>query len=173
MKRLIFILITILMLSNAVWSYLYFNKNSDETAANHTVRLYVLNGTGEKWDVKNYKIIISSDKILRGHAELVYKGSSKEIENSTYFNYTFYESGHDNQKEAVYAKDARSFGGPISILDNNKDVGSITGEYSYGETKKDRNNYESTTLEISWKDNEGEDHLEMIELDIDSEIVMK
>jgi hypothetical protein len=40
-------------------------------------------------------------------------------------------------------------------------------------TKKDRDNYESTTLEISWNDNEGENHQEIIKLDIDSEIVMK
>jgi hypothetical protein len=169
MKRLILVLVVgVIIISNAIWGYLYFNKEV-ETTSNAGVQVYTLNGTGEIWDVIEYKIIISPSKILRGYGKLVYKGDPNDLENSTYYKYEVNEINTNNNAETVLVGEARSTNGPVSIL-NNTDIGSITSSYSYGELSKGRQTYESTTFTITWNDNEGNIHSETINLDIDSEI---
>ncbi|MEK4477130.1 hypothetical protein NSQ91_28310 [Paenibacillus sp. FSL R7-0048] len=79
---------------------------------------------------------------------------------------------NNNKDETVLVNEARSTDGPVSIL-SNTDIASITGPYSYDELNKNRQNYENTTLSITWNDNEGEIHSETISLDIESEISLK
>lgn len=63
--------------------------------------------------------------------------------------------------------------GSVSILNNINDIGSMTSVYSYDELEKDRQNYASSTLTITWNDNEGKLHSETVDLDIDNEIFLK
>lgn len=172
MKKTVLLLSSIIVITNVLWLYLYWDKDA-EVAVNSDVSLYSLHGTGEIWDVHDYKIIITPNKILRGHASLSYKGDPAELSQSTFFEYKFYENNHRGEKEVVYANESHSYNGPLSILDNIKDIGSLTGEYSYGELEKDRANYESTSLEITWQDNEGRQHTETIELELDNEIKIR
>lgn len=86
MKKLILVLVAVVIISNAIWSYLYFNKEF-ETNLNTGVQVYTLKGTGDTWDVLDYKIIISSSKILRGHGKLVFKGDPSSLVNSSYYKY--------------------------------------------------------------------------------------
>lgn len=51
MKRIITILIGVIILSNGVWSYFYF-YNQDEPEYNTGAQVYILNGSGERWDVE-------------------------------------------------------------------------------------------------------------------------
>ncbi|MEK3740380.1 MULTISPECIES: hypothetical protein [Paenibacillus] len=171
MKKLILVLVAVVIISNAIWSYLYFNKEF-ETNLNTGVQVYTLKGTGDTWDVLDYKIIISSSKILRGHGKLVFKGDPSALVNSSYYKYEVNEKNTNNKDETVLVNEARSTDGPVSIL-SNTDIGSITGPYSYDELNKNRQNYENTTLSITWNDNEGEIHSETISLDIESEISLK
>ncbi|MNI54911.1 hypothetical protein D3C76_1389540 [compost metagenome] len=169
MKKLIILLSSIIIISNSIWSYVFFkgiNKPSDIA-----IQVYNLNGTGEMWDVINYQIIVSPSKILRGHGGLVFKGDPKDIENSTYYEYEFKEINSSGNYDTVYSIIASSKDGPVSIL-NNLNIGSITGEHNYDELKKDKQNYENTTLTITWNDNKGELHSETVNLDIASEITL-
>lgn len=170
MKKIIFLLLGILIVSNVIWSYLYI-KNI-EKVSKAVVQYYNLNGTGEMWGITDYKIIVSPSKILRGHGKLAYKGDPKNIENSTYYKYEIKEINPYGNHETVYVNEASSKDGPVAILINLNDRGSITGDYTYDELKKDKQNYESTTLTITWNDNNGELHSETINLDIDSEITI-
>ncbi|MCM3337896.1 hypothetical protein M3650_04420 [Paenibacillus sp. MER TA 81-3] len=169
MKKIILLLLGIIIISNVIWSYLYFK---DIKPLNTGVQVYNLNGMGEIWDVKNYKIIVSPSKILRGHGKLVYKGDPKNIENSTYYKYEIKEINSGGNYETVYVNEASSKDGPVAILNNLNDIGSVTGEYSYDELKKDKQNYKNTTLTITWNDSEGELHSETVALDLDSEITL-
>lgn len=45
MKKLILVLVAVVIISNAIWSYLYFNKEV-ETNLNTGVQVYTLMGTG-------------------------------------------------------------------------------------------------------------------------------
>lgn len=169
MKKIVVLLSSIIIISNAVWSYVFFmdvSKSSDTM-----LQVYNLSGEGEIWDIVNYQVIISSNKILRGHGGLVFKGNPKDIENSTYYGYEFKEMNSSGNYETVYTNVASSQGGPISIL-MNLNIGSITGEYAFEELKKDKQNYENTTLTITWNDNKGELHSETLDLDITGEITL-
>lgn len=168
MKKTVFLLAGIIVISNLLWLYLFLDRDA-EVAVNSDVSLYSLHGTGEAWDVHDYKIIITADKILRGHASLSYKGDPSGLSQSTFFEYKFYENSSQGEKEVVYANEFHSNNGALSILDNVKDIGSLTGPYSYSELEKDRTNYENTALEITWEDNEGRRHTETISLEIDKE----
>lgn len=168
MKKTIVLLLSIIIISNGIWSYMYFN--SVDKSSNIEVQVYTLNGTGEKWNITDHKIIISPNKILRGHGKLAYKGDPTDIENSTYYKLEFKETNSYGKYETVYANVGSSKGGPVSILADLNDTGSIKSEYSYDELQKDRQNYESTTLTITWNDNEGELHSETINLSIDNDM---
>ncbi|WP_040948956.1 hypothetical protein [Gorillibacterium massiliense] len=169
MKKLIILLSSIIIISNAIWSYVFYiviNKPSDTT-----IQVYNLNGTGVMWDVINYQIIVSPSKILRGHGGLIFKGDPNQIENSTYYKYELKEINSNGSYETVYVKIASSEDGPVSIL-NNLNIGSITGEHAYDEQKKDKQNYENTTITITWNDGKGEFHSETVDLEINSEITL-
>ncbi|GGA40523.1 hypothetical protein [Paenibacillus physcomitrellae] len=171
MKRLVFILLGVILITNIIWGIVYNEKNSKSSKS--VVHVYTLNGKGELWDISDYKIIVTEDKILRGNGKLTYKGAPKNIENSTYYKYDFKEMNSTEKYETVYTHEASSSGGPVAILENlDNDTGSITGDYSYNELLKDKQNYESTTLTITWNDNNKELHTETIDLDIDSEIAI-
>lgn len=168
MKRLIVLLIGIIVISNAIWSYVFLRDANANKPSDATIQVYNLSGKGEIWDVVNYQIIVSPSHIHRGHGGLVFKGDPQHIENSTYYGYEIKEINSSGQYQTVYSNIARSTGGPLSILAN-LDIGSITGEYAYEELKKDRQNYDSSTVTITWNDNKGELHSETINLDIASE----
>ncbi|WHX50989.1 hypothetical protein QNH46_10260 [Paenibacillus woosongensis] len=170
MKRTVWLLVGIIVITNVLWLYLFRNAEQPAVTANSGASLYLLHGTGEAWDVTDYKIMIAADKILRGHASLNYKGDPEQLSQSTFFGYKIYEVSSQGEKEVVYANEFHSNNGAVSVLDNVRDIGSLTGAYSYGELEKDKSNYESTSLELTWEDNKGERHTEIIELEIDQEI---
>ncbi|WP_055108569.1 hypothetical protein [Paenibacillus ihumii] len=170
MKKTVWLLAVIMIITNALWLYLYLDREQTSVEASSGASLYLLHGTGEAWDIRDYKIMITGDRILRGHASLKFKGDPGELSRSTFFEYKFYENNSRGEKEVVYANEFHSNNGEVSILDNVKDIGSLTGPYSYGELEKDRSNYESTSLELTWQDHEGNRQTEMIELEIDQEI---
>jgi len=170
MKKIICFLLVVFIMTNVIWGWMYF-KNLDKPK-NTVVRVYDFSGGGEKWDIADYKIIITPTKILRGHGKLAYKGDYKNIENSTYYKFEMKEKNIYGNYETVYVSEAISKNGPVAILENLEDIGSITSEYSNFEVNKGRQNYESTTITITWNDNEGELHSETINLSINNEITI-
>lgn len=163
MKRVILLLTGIIVISNALWGYVYFKE------INKASKVYTLHGTGKMWGVINYKIIDSPSKILRGNGRLVYKGDPKDIENSTYYKYEIQELNGDDESRTIFVNEASSKEGPVSILANFNDTGFIPETDSY-KLKKDEQNFESTMITIAWNDNEGKLYSENVNLDIDSEI---
>ena len=166
MKKIIFLLSAIFIISNVVWGFMYFKRI--DAPSNISVQVYDLRGTGELWDITDYKIIVSPNKILRGHGKLAYKGDPKNVENSTYYKFEFKEINPYGKYETVLVNEASSDAGPVSLLDNLNNIGSITSEYSYDELNKNKQNFESTTLTITWNDNEGEFYSETVDLFIES-----
>lgn len=172
MKKIVILLSSIIVITNVVWGCVFFmNDKNDSQPSDPALHIYNLNGSGQMWEIANYQVIVSSSEILRGHGRLVFKGDPKDIENSTYYEYEFKEMNSSGDYETVYSNIARSQGGPLSIL-MNLNIGSIKGDYAFEELKKDKQNYENTTLTITWDDNKGETHSETINLDITSESIM-
>lgn len=170
MKRTVWLLVGIIVITNVLWLYLFRNAEQSAVTDNSGASLYLLHGTGKAWDVTDYKIMIAADKILRGRASLNYKGDPEELSQSIFFGIKFYEVNSRGEKEVVYSSEFHSNNGEVSILDNVREIGSLTSPYSYGELEKDRSNYESTSLELTWQDKEGQRHTEIIELEINQEI---
>lgn len=171
MKKILVICLGIIILSNGIWSYMYFNK-LNKSDMNTSVHLFTLDGSGKQWDVVGYKILISPHKILRGDAKLVFRGDPSEIDNSTYYSFQFKEI-INNKEEVVYSTTASSYNGSVSLLSNLNSTGSITSPYSDGELNKDKTSFESTTMTITWNDNDGEMHTETIGLDVIDEITVE
>ncbi|MGG3280026.1 hypothetical protein [Paenibacillus solani] len=165
MKKIIVICLGIIILSNGIWSYMYFNKLN----VNTDVHLFTLDGSGKQWDVVGYKILISPHKILRGDAKLIFRGDPSEIDNSTYYSLQFKER-INNKDEVVYTTAGSSNNGSVSLLSNLNSTGAISSSYSDGEVNKDKTSFESTTMTITWNDNDGEMHTETIDLEVIDEI---
>ncbi|KOP67377.1 hypothetical protein AMS62_20615 [Bacillus sp. FJAT-18019] len=170
MKKIIVICLGIIILSNGIWSYMYFNKQN-KSDMNTEVHLFTLDGSGKQWDVVGYKILISPHKILRGHAKLVFRGDPSEIDKSTYYSLQFKER-INNEDEVVYTTAGSSNNGSVSILGDLTGTGAIASPYSDGEIIKDKTSFESTTMTITWNDNDGEIHTETIDLDVVNEITL-
>jgi len=163
-------LIILLILSNVVWGYFYFAQEGTEESK--PISIYSLNGSSEKWDVKNYKIIVTPTTIVRGTAELTFKGDPGEVEKSDFYEVKVYERNHRNENVVVLGKSASSSGGYVNLLENVKDIGSITGPYSYDETLRTKDDYEASILEINWNDGKGNTYQEQINLNIINEITI-
>ncbi|MBP1930100.1 hypothetical protein [Ammoniphilus resinae] len=164
------ILIILLILSNVVWGSFYFvEKGAKESKQ---ISIYSLNGSGEKWEVKNYKIVVTPSIIVRGTAELTFKGDPEEVEESDFYEVKVYERNHRNENVVVLGKSASSSGGYVNLLENVKDIGSISGPYSYDETLRTKDDYEASILEINWNDGKGNTFQEQINLDIVNEITI-
>ncbi|MNE56168.1 hypothetical protein D3C76_18330 [compost metagenome] len=173
MKKIL-LLIAIIVITNAAWIYFYSNASNKPSteSSNSAIQIFDLNGTGEMWDMENYKIIVTPSQVVRGYGKIVYKDDPKNLENSTYYKFEFKEVSPSGSYDSVYSNEALSKGGPLSILDNLNEIGSISNENSYDELKKDKQNYESTILIVTWNDNEGELHSETVQLEITDEIAL-
>lgn len=101
----------------------------------------------------------------------MYKGEPSLIVNSTFYKLEVNEKNLQEKYETVSTTAASSKDGPVAIITNLEDIGSVTSEFSYGEVNKDKQNYESTTITI-WNDNEEEMHTETIALSIDHELIL-
>ncbi|RRJ61734.1 hypothetical protein EHV15_01145 [Paenibacillus oralis] len=121
MKKIIFLLSAIFIISNVVWGFMYFKRI--DPPSNIVVQVYNLNGTGEVWDITDYKIIVSPNKILRGHGKLAYKGDPKNVENSTYYKFEIKKINPYGKDETVFVNEASSEAGPVGLLDNLDDIG--------------------------------------------------
>ncbi|WP_338543372.1 hypothetical protein [Paenibacillus tundrae] len=181
MKRTIIGLFSVIIASNVVWGWLYLNKvneqpnHSSSNIANKAVQMYELNGTGDMWDVSDYKIIITPNQIQRGHASLTFKGDPRSISDSNYYKLDIQEKDPEGNYSKMLSHVATSHDGPITILnnDNLKNIGYVTSDYAYDELKKDRQNYASTFLRVTWNDNDGKLHSEDIYLTIENEIMLE
>ncbi len=132
-------------------------------------QLYLLDGAGEKWNVQDYTILIGEGQIMRGKAELTFKGDPSELEKTRHFEVVFYEQTADGEKQGVFSTEYHVMSTaqtPLNIITNVKELGFFSQEYSYDELKKDVTTYESTFAEVKWDDETGKAHEEVIELNI-------
>ncbi|CAM4480650.1 hypothetical protein [Paenibacillus tarimensis] len=175
MRKLLVVMSGVLVLSNAIWGYLYWSRTVSEQTipiAEDELSLYTMSGSGHLWEITGHKILISSDKIMRGRGKLTYKGEPYDLENSRYIEITFRESTPDGRMETVSSNEYRSLDGPVSILANVEQLGSMTSPYSSGEFNKTKMDYENTVMEVTWEDDRGQMQTEIVELDIEGEIIL-
>ncbi|MFD1135884.1 hypothetical protein [Paenibacillus urinalis] len=144
------------------------HESMGETAPNEPVKMYVLHGSGDLWDIQDYTILIGAGQIMRGKAKLSYMGDSEDLQNIRHFDVSFYEQLDTDSRESVYGWSANAIGEASlsSIEDNVKELGSNTGIYSYDELKKNADTYELTSAVITWEDLEGHSYSDTVELSI-------
>lgn len=153
------------LLTNFIWGYLFFHAHKTSEHYPH-VELYTLEGNGVYWQVKDYQIIVTPEKIERGHARLTYLGNPNEIEHSDFCSISFYEGSPHDEQQVVYSYSVSAPGGNAHIIENVKNIGSISGPYDYLEAVKTRNDYANSYVQIIWNDSEGIERQERIELEI-------
>lgn len=139
-------------------------------ASNEAVKMYVLKGSGDLWNIQDYTILIGAGQIMRGKAKLSYMGDSEDLQNIRHFDVSFYEQLDTDSRESVYGWSAEAIGvasaSLSSIEDNVKEMGTNTGSYSYDELKKNADTYESTSAVITWEDLKGQSYSDTVELSI-------
>ena len=173
MKRVIQALILLILATNALWAYFYVTKSNEQPAEEaFGVKLYRMQGSGSLWDINNYQVVLTPHQIQRGNGSLTYKGDPQEIEDSTYYELVFEEKNRNGEYIPVYSSRASSKGGPVGILNNLDQIGSITGDYDHHELTLNPSHIESTRLTINWADSKGEVHTETIQLSIDNQFTM-
>lgn len=138
--------------------------------------LYLMNGVGERWEVQDYTILISNGQIIRGNAELTYKGDPNDLAQTRNFEISFYEMKAGQEREGVFSREyhlisSSTVDHPLTILDNVKNnLGTNIQEYSYNELNKDETTYESTFAEIIWDDETGRTNKEVVDLSIHKQV---
>lgn len=166
-KRYDVIGLGILLCLNIVLLLLLINSDSIHNKPvnqSHKFVLYDLTGTGQKWDVEGYKVIITDTKVQRGSARLRYKDEPREIDQSNYINVVIIED-----QEEVFQSVKTSTNGPVSILTETSDSGSIESSISEYNQRPERSNVENTQIKISWTDSKGKLHQETVDLHINYE----
>lgn len=163
-KRYTAVLIAILLMINAILLVIVINQKSDQAVLREGLRLYELEGSGQHWDIVHYKVLITPDRIKRGSAKLIYKGQPDDIEDSDYFSFLIIEG-----QNPVYSQASSSTGGPVSILNNLDDMGSIERPISDDDSPFDRPLIERSKAKMIWNDRDGVTHQEIIEMRISYE----
>lgn len=174
MKKSVLVLIGALLVSNALWGAVFFvTRGTFERSPAERFQVYTMSGTGEQWDVTNYTVVASSEKISRGPGHLVYKGNPDNLTDSTYYKYEVLEWNARNEQEVVWSTEAKANGGPVAILLNTK-LGTLDSPYPYGESIQDLNKsrFEHSVIQITWDDKEGNMHTEIIALEMMNEVVI-
>ncbi|MCM3127508.1 hypothetical protein ACFQ3J_12745 [Paenibacillus provencensis] len=146
------------------------HESMGETTPNEDVKMYILRGSGDLWDVKDYTILIGAGQIMRGKAQLSYMGDSEDLQKIRHFDVSFYEQLDTGSRENVFGWSAKAVDEAsmesIDIEDNVKQLGTNTGSYAYDELKKNADTYESTAVLITWEDIEGRSYSDTVELSI-------
>ncbi|MCM3273985.1 hypothetical protein [Paenibacillus elgii] len=157
-------LLIVLVITNVITLFMYFNKDVQNGYAQGqpTLKVSFLSGRGEHWKLDNYAIVKTDTSIQRGSGMLTYLGNLNEIKDSNYFKYSFYEKRGEKNEKLVLEGLKTSNNGNINLLENLK-IGSIEGPIQ--ETDKNQEPV-SYYLEIEWVNNEGVSKKEEIPLDL-------
>lgn len=162
-----YVIIALFLVTNFVWGYVFY-IGAMNNADSGQVEIYTLEGSSTHWQVSDYQIIVTPEKVERGHAEFVYLGDAQDIVDSDYYSISFYEGTPTGEHEVVYRNSALAIGGNVNIIENVKSVGSILGPNSQAETIKTKNDYANSFAEITWNDSAGNEQTEIINLVISS-----
>lgn len=167
-KSLFFIIAVLLCTNIITLSLLTKSEPFIEGTQSNTpeFELYQLEGNGTKWEVDNYKVLKTSNKIIRTSARLAYLGDVKEIEQSTYYTVDIIED-----YKVVYSNTASGEGGPVSVVLNIDDIGSIENELTEFDKNINRGTIDNTQFQITWKDSKGHINEETVKLSIIDELI--
>jgi hypothetical protein len=174
MKTKVALLVS-LIVTNLIWGFVFFGDRPDQDIGEISkkgIQIYTLNGTGDKWDLIDYQIIVTPDQIFRGNGELVYKGNLEVMKESDFLQILFMEKDHNQQYRTVLSSAVSGTGGTV-LHNRKKDIGSILSPYEYHETLKTKANYETSIVEVTWTENVGKAKKETINLELHREVIMK
>jgi len=160
----------LLLATSLIFLFLFLKEEKQDIESN--VEVFILNGEGSYWNVKNYKVIKTKNSIWRGSASLNYLGDKNEIIDSNYFSYEFVEVNESFEPVTVLVEANSATNGEISILGNIEKLGSISGPLSPREKELKKDELEMTYLNVIWTDSKGIEKSERIELDITDHIVL-
>ncbi len=166
-------LLIALLISNLVWGIL-FTLQERSTQQEHKFDLFMLEGSNEHWQIRNYRVMVGTDEITRGNATLAYSGPAGEVEQAAYFSVRFYEKHPEHGFEPVLSKTVSSQSGGIDLFAIlSEDLGSITGAALEHAAVRQLDTYESAYAEIRWKPEDGAMRVDKIELDVADHIHME
>jgi hypothetical protein len=146
--------------------YIIEHNMNNDLKTSPQIHLYELAGEGQNWSVENYQVLQTSKGTKRGNAKLIYHGDDGQLDQSNYLKFEVNEAN-----EIVYVKIETSDGGPIGILNNIDNLGTIEEERTNLERDINKVKIETTKVTITWNDNNGITYKEIIELEIKQELI--
>ncbi|MFU1796873.1 hypothetical protein ACM1RC_23630 [Paenibacillus azoreducens] len=165
------IVIAILLVTNGVTLGLLIqskHKSDKLPGSDKRWEFFTLNGKGQNWQIKDYKVVRTAFSIFHGNGSLAYLGNPQDIKDSTYFEYGYYKM-HEGKPWAIHRHSASSVNGSVDILTNIKYLGSIEGAPSPWEPADTAQGLLDSYMEVSWKDNQGKMHTEQVPMSVTEE----
>ncbi|MDR9856542.1 hypothetical protein RJP21_23345 [Paenibacillus sp. VCA1] len=127
---------------------------------------FTLNGQSKYWQVEDFKIIRTASGIFRGNGNLRYIGNPDHFKPYDYFGYAFFERPGEGSPKPVMSYAETSKGGTIDIPAAAWHIGSIKGTVSDWELAETQADLSLSHMEVSWKDNGGMLHQELIPMSV-------
>ncbi|GIP29290.1 hypothetical protein J23TS9_44200 [Paenibacillus sp. J23TS9] len=171
-KKWCIAVIAILLVTNGLTLGLLMMRNSSQdklSGSGKAWEAFMLNGKSQHWQVNHFMIIRTASSTYRGKGSLTYLGAPGNIQDSTYFSYSFYEQPANETPQAVLSHTESSINGSVSLLDNTKEIASIQGAPYFWELEETKEDLGYSYMEMSWKDNQGNMHTEKIPMSVTEE----
>ncbi len=157
-------LLVALILTNLIWGYQAYQFKQDELVSATTI--YRLSGTSDSWAVEDYLIIVTPNYISRGHGRLLYTNALEDLEGATDFSVKALEKDSKGSKGTVFHFASNLIDSGLSQNGLKEDFGSIGQANDQYEKLTDKSHYDSTEIEIRWKDSMGTLHQDLVKLSI-------
>lgn len=168
-KRWIAALLVLAVSNIVTFGTLWSNARSETKPAgpiaDRPTELFTLEGTGTAWRVEHYNVIRTKDSIWRGNAKLVYLGDPSEIESSNSFSYSVYERS-GSKEDVVLAGSHTAMNGPINLLDNLDNLGSVESPLTAAEQEMAQLELSGSYMLVEWTDSQGRSKAERIPLEV-------
>lgn len=143
-----------------------------EAVVQPTMDVFELKEQSEHWQLRHYQVMRTSNSIRRGSASLTYLGDTKDIKDSSSFYIEYYEK-HGEREEGVLTSGMLATNGSVQILSELDHLGSNQSEPTEFERSMTKDDFAGSYVKLRWSDSYGEEHVELIELEVKNHATFK
>ncbi|MCY7483075.1 hypothetical protein [Paenibacillus alvei] len=147
-------------------------EKEKEAVVQPTMDVFELEGQSEHWQLRHYQVMRTPNSIRRGSATLTYLGDTKDIKDSSSFYIEYYEK-HGELEEGVLTSGMLATNGRVHILSELDHLGSIQRKPTEFERSMTKDDFAGSYVKFRWSDSYGEEHVELIELEVNNHTTFK
>jgi len=142
-------------------------EKENKTVVQPALDVFELRGQSEHWKLRHYQVMRTSNSIRRGSASLTYLGDTKDIKDSSSFYIEYYEK-HGEREEGVLTSGMLATNGSVQLLSELDHLGSTQSEPTEFERTMTNDDFAGSYVKLRWSDSYGEEHVELIELEVNN-----